>query len=70
MVFVLPIDEADQQMRGTVGFEAEGSAEVETTQSDRQPRVRDSWLAPLTISPKLADEPKGPRGGVRASYKV
>ncbi len=31
--------------------------------------LRDSWLAPLTLSPKLSEDPQVHRGGVRASDK-
>ena len=65
----MPIDEAAQQIRDTPVAERKEQRKSKRRNPTGKRVLRDSWLAPLTMSPKLAREPQVHKGAVRASDK-
>ncbi len=65
----LPTDEAAQQILDTPVAERKEQRKSKRRSPTGKRVLRDSWLAPLAMSPKLAQEPQVHKGGVRASDK-
>ena len=69
LVTVSP-EEAGKQLRETTVAEQKKQRAAKRRNPTGKRILRDSWLAPLTLSPKsLADDPQVHSGGVRASDK-
>ena len=66
----MPTEEAGKQQRESTVPEKRQQRQAKRRNSTGKQILRDSWLAPLTFSPKsLADDPQVHKGGVRASDK-
>ncbi|OYW18505.1 MAG: hypothetical protein B7Z55_10490 [Planctomycetales bacterium 12-60-4] len=63
-------EEAGKQVHETTAADRKKQRQAKRRNPTGKRILRDSWLAPLTLSPKsLADDPQVHRGGVRASDK-
>ena len=69
-VVAMSTEEAGKQQRESTVLEKRQQRQAKRRNPTGKQILRDSWLAPLTLSPKLlADDPQVHKGGVRASDK-
>lgn len=63
-------EEASEQQRETATAEKQKQRQAKRRNATGKQILRDSWLAPMTLSPKsLSEDPQVHKGGVRASDK-